>query len=103
MTLFVLLFMIITTHAYIFSIPSYGWIQIRIRIFFIRIRIHQKVSDSFGFGFGSATLVKVKQAIEKKTDFLFLFISTNFEKSRIRMRIWPKIILIGNTAAMSSV
>jgi hypothetical protein len=32
MTLFVLLFLIITTYAYIFSIPSYGWI--RIRIFF---------------------------------------------------------------------
>jgi hypothetical protein len=44
MTLFVLLFMIITTYAYIFSIPSYGWIRIRI-FFLIRIRNHQKVSD----------------------------------------------------------
>jgi hypothetical protein len=32
MTLFLLLFMIITTYAYIFFISSYGWI--RIRIFF---------------------------------------------------------------------
>jgi hypothetical protein len=52
-TVFVLLFMKITTYAYIFSIPSYGWIRI-----FFRIRIHQKVSDSFGFGFGSATLIR---------------------------------------------
>jgi hypothetical protein len=46
MTLFVFLFVKITTYAYIFSIPSYGWIRIRI---FIRIRIHQKfriLSDS---------------------------------------------------------
>jgi hypothetical protein len=43
MTLFVLLFMKITTYAYIFSIPSYG--RIRIRILF-RIRIYQKVLDS---------------------------------------------------------
>jgi hypothetical protein len=45
MTLFVLLFMIITTSAYIFPISSYGW-------------IHQKVADSFGFGFGSTTLIR---------------------------------------------
>jgi hypothetical protein len=51
MTLFVLLFMKITTYDYVYFIPSYGWIRIRI---FFRIRIQQKVSDSFGFG--SATL-----------------------------------------------
>jgi hypothetical protein len=59
MTPFVLLFMIISTYAYIFSIPSYGCIRIRIRIFFsdsgsdplksfrffrIRIRIRNTVS-----------------------------------------------------------
>jgi hypothetical protein len=49
MTLFVLLVMMITTYAYIFSIPSYVWI--RIRIFFS----DSVVSDSFGFG--SAILV----------------------------------------------
>jgi hypothetical protein len=32
MTLFVLLFMIITTYANIFSIPSYGWIRIYLRL-----------------------------------------------------------------------
>jgi hypothetical protein len=57
MTLFVLLFMKITTYAYIFSMPSYGWIRIRI---FFRIRIHQKVLDFLGFE--SATLHNIRNS-----------------------------------------
>jgi hypothetical protein len=63
MTLFVLLFVKITTYAFIFSIPSYGWIRIR---FFFGLRSIKKfriLSDSDPqhwtcFGFAYLFLIK---------------------------------------------